>query len=696
MSIVQFIKLLLRNWKILILVPLVLSVSIWFFTRHQKKVYSSESVVYTGIASGYTLNGSSNADYFSTSNAFDNLLSLINSRETKEEVALSLISIHLYNTKHDPDLLSWDSYEQLKELVPENVRNQLVKSTLEETKAAVSKYMRSSENNVIYAAINSDNPYYSINALRSIQALRINSSDLIKVSYETNDAAICKHTLELLIEIFMKKHLMLREGQTSSVIAYFEKEVKSAFKRLDSCEQVFLDFNKQNDIINYYEQTKAVAGEKENLYALNHNLEMERNATEKAVAKVNEDLKGKVYQTIYGSDVLKLREQLADAYSKQAYIQVMGKEALGNQSLQLDSLKSLSSNLESRLQSSIGKLSAQYNTPEGIPVKSVLDEWVKTTLSFEQSKARLTIMDKRKKEFTEEYRKFAPLGAMLKKIERQISVAEQEYLELLHGLSMARLTQQSNELTSKLTIVDPPFLPLKPNPSKRIIMIVVGLLAGFVIVLGILLANFLLNKTLQQPGKALQKIGVNLLGIYPLMNGNKDFIRKANLRIMQQMLAKTSFGKKPVVIGVISNQKGEGKSTLLTMWQNELIRLNHTIQRLNWTEGKELAIDKAVDIVFLEFPALDSVILTKGRVPEMDQAILVCRANRIWTRIDHELLDIFTKTSAVVPLLVLNGVGVDFAEEYIGEVPKERSFFRTLIKRLVKLEFGNKKVIFNS
>ncbi|MCY7421241.1 MAG: hypothetical protein LH478_05790 [Chitinophagaceae bacterium] len=345
------------------------------------------------------------------------------------------------------------------------------------------------------------------------------------------------------------------------------------------------------------------------------------------------------------------------------------------------------------LQTSIQKLNVQYNTPEGIPVKSVLDEWVKSTMGFEQSKARLTIMDKRKKEFQEEYRKFAPLGAMLKKIERQISVAEQEYLELLHGLSLARLAQQSNELSSKLTIVDPPYLPLKPNPSKRILMLIVGVFAGFVIVLGVLLSKALLNKTLQQPAKALKKIGVPLLGIYPLLNTNKNFINKANLRIMQQLLSKIAFGKKPVVIAVVSNQKGEGKSTLINMWSNELTQMNYTVENLTWAVNTYFSPKPKTDLVFLELPALDSIILTKGRVPEVDHAIIVCRANRIWNRIDQELLDIFIKTANVSPLLILNGVGTDDAEDYIGEVPKERSLIRSFMKRLLRLEFGNRKLI---
>lgn len=696
MSIVQLLKLLLRNWKMLLLVPLVLGISVYYFTRNQKKVFLSETVVYTGIASGYSINGNNSADFFQTSNAFDNLLTIINSRETKEEVAISLLSSHLYLSKHDPNLLGWDAFAEIHELVPENIRRQLIKPGLEATRDAVATYMKTSENNLVYNIINSDNPYYSIKALQGIQALRINSSDLIKVSYETNDAAICKNTLELLVDIFMKKHRLLREGQTGSVIAFFEREVKAAFNRLDSCEQIFLDFNKKNEIINYYEQTKAVAGEKENLYALNHNLEMERNANAKAVDKVNNDLKGRNYQDIYGRNVIQEREKLADLYSKISLNNVFSRGGEDNQRRMIDSLQRATGPLEQNLQKSISNLSTQLNTPKGIPVKSVLDEWVKSTLNFEESKARLTIMDKRKKEFTEEYRKFAPLGAMLKKIERQIGVAEQEYLELLHGLSLARLTQQNNELTSKLTIVDPPYLPLKPNASKRMLLVIVGAFAGFVIVLGTLLANFLMNRTLQQPDKAFKKIGIPLLGIYPVINNNDNFLRKATLRIMQQLLSKLSIDKTPVVIGVISNQSGEGKSILIESWKKEMSILNYNVQAIKWSQGSYVNIDEKAHVVFIEIPPLENIVLTKQSLPALHKTIIVCRANRIWTKIDTDLLDIYSKTTETKPLLVLNGVSVDNAEEFIGEVPKKRSFMRSLIKKLAKLEFGNQKSLYRA
>jgi len=691
MRFIYFIRLILKNLLWLVLIPSIIAGSIFYFTRWEKKVYSSESVIYTGIASGYSLSGSTKADYFATSNAFDNLLSLINSRETRQEVALGLLARHLQIKKHDPALLSWSAYDELGKLVPAGIRIKLVKPTLEETIISLHQHMISGDTNLIYKLVNSDNPYYSLDAMANIKSERINNSDLIKISYYTNDAVICKHTLELLETSFIEKHRKLKEGQSESVVNYFETKTEEASVKLNKAEQRFMEFNKKNDIINYYEQTKAVAGERENLYALDHTLEMDKMASSKSLEKVNENIKGRLYQNEYGSAILKEREQLSDLYSKIAVGEIVGaKDASHHQ--EIDSLRNVAALLDKRLQKSVNNLYSQTNTPNGIPTKGVLDEWLKTTLQFEQSKARLTVMDKRKAEFQQEYRKFAPLGAILKQIERQINVSEQEYLELLHGLNTAKLTQQNNELTTKMNIVDPPYLPVKANTSKRKLLIVVGFMVGFILVLVFILAKALINQTLQHPERARKLVGLPLLGIYPLLNANPPFLAKANLRLIQQLLSRVDTTRMPVIIGVLSVQNKEGKSTMIDLFYKELTSLNYKVERQVWINSST-SFATTGDILLMEFPPLDSLLIKPGMLPPLNHTFLVCRANRIWSRVDKELLNLFNKTTGNQPSLILNGVDTVFAEEFIGEVPKRRFFFRSFIKGLVKFEFGNKKTI---
>ena len=698
--------------------------SIYYFTRNEKKVYSSESTIYTGIASGYDLNGTTKADFYTTSNAFDNLLSIIESRETKLDVLINLLTEHISLKNYDSTVLTWQAYDELQKLIPSEVKSQIVKPNFSDTRTTVANLIKKSNDNVLYKLIYSLNPYYSLEALKNIKSSRISTSDLIKISYETNDPYICKRTLELLEESFMRKNKILREGQTGSVVSYYENETKKAFSKLDSNEKMFLNFNKSNDIINYEEQTKAVATERSELYALNNNLEMDNSSSKSSLDKVNESIKGRNNLFSNGSDIVREREKLSNIYNKIALSELMNPD--GGTKKQVDSLKIIAQKTEGNLKTSLDKLYTDSNTPNGIPTKNVLDEWLKTTLAYEQSKAKLGVMGKRKKEFDQEYKRFAPLGATLKKIERQIGVSEQEYLELLHGLNMAKLTQQNTELTSKLNVVDLPYLPLKPNPSKRTMLVIVGFLAGFILILAFILANALINKKLLEPSRARKMIDAPLLGIYPLLNGeNPDFVKRANLRLIQQILASVDIHHKPITIGLLSIQPKEGKTTIINMIEEELLNLNYSVEKQLLTSNSSdhltnfspITIKEPIrktygismpnsfedflaerenkhrnikDFILIEFPSLEDIIVKPGLFPQLNSSILLCRANRTWSKVDKNVLSNFIKTTGNKPQFILNGVETDFATKYIGRVlNKQNSFF----EKFINLDFNNQKKI---
>jgi hypothetical protein len=44
-------------------------------------------------------------------------------------------------------------------------------------------------------------------------------------------------------------------------------------------------------------------------------------------------------------------------------------------------------------------------------------------------------------------------GATIKKIEREITVSEQGYLEILHGLNLAKLKLQDSEMSSNIKLL---------------------------------------------------------------------------------------------------------------------------------------------------------------------------------------------------------------------------------------------------
>ena len=216
-------------------------------------------------------------------------------------------------------------------------------------------------------------------------------------------------------------------------------------------------------------------------------------------------------------------------------------------------------------------------------------------------------------------------------------------------------------------------------------------MAGFILVLSIILTNSLINKTLQEPQRAKKLTGIPVSGIYPLLKASPEFLARANMRLAQLLLSQITNKQSPAIIGITSIEKSEGKTTLASVCEAELKRLGMTVTREVWNNGNQYA--QPTGILLLELPALENMIMVKGILPELTQVFLVCRANRVWHKKDQELISVFSRILTVPLQTILNGVDIDFAEDYIGEVNKPRTGIRSMIKRMVKFEFGNRRKI---
>ena len=96
-NLIHFLRLLQRNLKWMFVMAFIMAVAVFFFTRDMPKEYQSETEIFTGITSGMSIDNMDGAkmDFFAANNAFDNLINIIKSRQTIEEVGMRLLAEHL-------------------------------------------------------------------------------------------------------------------------------------------------------------------------------------------------------------------------------------------------------------------------------------------------------------------------------------------------------------------------------------------------------------------------------------------------------------------------------------------------------------------------------------------------------------------------------------------------------------------------
>ncbi len=607
MDINQLIKIFLKHVWLLITIPVLLALIVVYLTKNQSYTFESKTRIYTGIASGYSLDQTKRIDFFAANNSFDNLINVIKSRETLSEVSIRLIAQAMLLDGYDPIFLSKENFIELRKIVTTNVKDLVVKPIIpndslsyslafEQTVRNFMKYKSESDTNFLYNMLNYDYKHYSIKALNSnIKVQRIQSSDLIEIIYESDDPGISLQTLRILTSVFITNFKLLRENQSDAIVKYFEGQVLLSQQKVRVAEDKLLEFNTSNQIINYYEQSKFIASKKEDIEEYIQKERMKYSGAEEALKKLENKLQIQAQIQTVTEGIVGKRDRLVEITEKITINELYGERDTMSKS-QILILKNEAKKLEKEVNDEISQLYRYSNTIDGLPLSDILNEYLKNLVTFAEAKAGLQVLDTRKRDFQRNYEVFAPLGATLKRIEREIAVNEQEYLSLLHSLNVAKLQQQNEALSTNIKPIDPPYFPLSPKPSKRkILVLAAGLLGFLIIAFGILLTEYFDNsiKTCERAEKLTGlKFAVPMLKISGKYSSyNLSFINNRLVELLaQEIKFKLSSGandedllSSSKVITIFSTLEIEGKTFIINKLVNKFRSMGEKILYLNYS-----------------------------------------------------------------------------------------------------------------
>ena len=721
----EFLRLMRRHWLLLVLVPITTAVSIYFFSRFQDKKYKSETVIYTGIASGYKIEGGNNdsgGNWNATSTGFDNLLTLINSRDTRVEVSLRLLAWHLMtditnfvpqpgesatagitqNTFSVVSLINRglsNKPASSNQILPATLRAQLTGSTLDETLARVTAAYKKGPGSPVYKLVDSKFSVYSASALTDIIASRLKDSDLVQIEYTTTDPVTCQKTLEILTQVFIRKHKELFTGQNETVIGYFDKAAQKAYQRLQEAEQRLLAFHQKHNIVDYDKQIIASTDAKQLAIDKYNALEMQYAGAFSTLKSVEGTLGKRGVSNLKSQEIIRLRTQLSGLTSQISELEMVGNTVPGAPT-RLTNLKQQAEQVTNKMNEAVNSEYADSHSVRGVNVKDLLTDYTKNSLMVEDFKSQLSLMRKQKQDFAGEYNALVPLGAEIRKIRREVEVAEKEYLSQMEGLKQSKLSQQNGILASQLRVVDPPYLPTSTTGSKLLLLLIGGFLGSFLLTGAGVVTAGMLDSSLQNPAHAAAVTSFPVAGIIPKVKGtnfdSQSHAKRAENHLARHLLLKFQHKAnpiKPYVIGILSSQSAEGKTEVscnLAASLNEmgiktlsLFPNDHALQIIpnddtqfysplqGLTQGVTMAdiASKNVHsdaVIIIEFPALLEATYPASLLQDLDLILVAVRAERIWHQADKAVFqNIRTVTQAPIEI-VLNGVLPEYVSEFVG------------------------------
>ena len=712
MDIHKLIHLIGRNGKLLIIVPILAGILMFILTRNQTKTYSTKASVFTAITAKTSLEDldQTRVDFFATKAAYNNLLSVISSVDVIQETSLRLLAQHLVLDKPTYAIISDKHLSELKKIIPKEIKALIDKKSEEKTYRNLNSFLKQDKENFLYNLLNYTHAHYSVKAISSVKTEQLGSSDIIQLSYQSNDPGIAYQTLNILIKVFINKYGDLKKNQTNAVVEYFEKQLGTSSVLLSGAEDRLLDFNKSNNIVNYYEQTKHISSQQEKIEVMQQEILMEFKSAAAVLSRLEMESKVRFNVNLKTNDIMALRQMLIERNQQLANLEIFEGDSLF-QTSKAKKIKKEKAALESNLQSKIDSINVYKQNTDGVAIDVILNDWLKTVLDYESAKARLLAIDSKNLEFNKLFGKYAPLGAILKRIEREIDVKEKEYLEILHHLGLAKLKQQNEELLSNMKVLDSPVLPISPEPSKRKILIILMSLFGFIFTfLGIVISE-LFDSRIKSAKRFSQLTGLKVSAVHVGLVDHtvdiKSLITKGLKPVIESILeAKLkNIDGEPVIVQFFSNRHDEGKSKVIGSIALELDRIGcksmvlvfgddagdiPNSQAVSLKEAFDsksyldhIRTDNSVSIILVEIPALSVQIFNTSLFKTATLSYLIGDASRKWSAADAFLLEDLKNHAPNHLSGILNKVQPDNMDDVLHEIPKERSKFRKFIKNKI-------------
>lgn len=722
MNFIEFIRLVRRHLLLLIIVPIFMAVATYFFVRNSDHEFTSSTMLYTGLSTGISIEntGEVKKDQFVVNNSFENILNTIRSRETMREVSFRLLAKALVLTKADGKTINPKTFDELQKWVSADVRKAVVvPHNAAATYDRLTMAYKNGSPREIQWLFNEEKTPFSLKKLNEIKAIRKGNSDMIEISYTLNDKGLCENTIQYTLEVFMKKYKGLKVSETGNVVEYFQEQLANAKSDLNLAEDRMKSFRENGQILNYYEQTKALANKKEDITDEQSRLVGELDAADNALKKLEQKLAINREAFFRNTELLRQKDKIAELTA------TIAQNSLDPTSVDMQTLDYQVKNYERQLTTGVRNLYERTHSTENVQIKSLLESWLENMILVEKNKARVQVLDKRMGEIRKEYARFAPLGSGLSRLEREIDVHERAYIQILHDLNMALLRKQSIELSSNLDIMDSPMTT--ELPSKKIILIVLAGLIGFMGVLATIILLEVTDQTIKTMDRATLLTGLNAAGAMPVLVQNSAFQQRMSETLIGQIvtnfklkISSLAHQKTTPLILIASTQPNEGKSFLsekitehlekagarvLLIQPTDDMRTSYHEGHLRYPANKALSEIKGIhelisswidpneyDYCLLELPALLSGNIPTYLLRNAHLSLLAVSANRSWKKADKKAVNVLETYNIPVEMIV-NGVSWESLENQVAEKEISDPKFKQVFKRLIRFEFNRKELI---
>lgn len=700
------------RWYLVVL-PLIALVIAWFLTRNMERIYNTNTTIYTGMITGYNIEGGTGVAGGNAQTNITNLMLIVTTDNTIHEVALRLFArCMMYgNPDKDNNYISAQHFRELNNSVPADVKALINHNSESATYANLKAYEKPSQDNYLFGLLNY-HTYFGINNITSrLKVMQIDRSDIIDIGYSANDAGIAYNTLDILNEVFARQYQQLRFGETNNVIKFFEREVARLYRILCNAEDDLISYNISKRIINYGEQTKQLTILDAQQQTSDNDQLMNYTTTKALMDYLERQLGNRAKLIRANKDFTNQVRDISRIQSRISNLQLMSSEGGGNNAESQQELAKAQRDLQGATKRvkdlTLDIEAGTYSTETGVKANSLLTKWLDQVLLLEKTKAEMTAQDIMRQKLDRQILYYAPIGATLDRKDRHIGFIEGNYMEMLKALNAARLRQRNLQMTTAtLRVLNPPMFPMNAQPTNRLMILLGAFILTFILTSLYFLIIELLDRTLRDRMRSERITKIPVMGCYPKDSSlryrryNKTIADMSLRQLSKALLPHFKTGQQNV-LNLLSTDAANGKSFLAQELENYWVSLGLQVRRLAYDEDflaedskylmakdiKDLCPDILPDeIAIIEYPNLNDHPIAPSLLNLGTVNLMVTRANRTWKDVDAKALkEVEAQLENKDSLYMYLTEGSRYAvEEFVGQLPPYTKF-KNFVYRISQL-----------
>ena len=686
----------------LIIMPLIAMIVAWFSTRKMERVYDTNTTIYTGMITGYNLEGGSGVAGGQVLTNMANLMLLITTDVTVHEVSLRLFArCMMYgNPNKDNNFISAEHFRQLNSSVPPEIKALINHNSENQTYANLKAYERPSVDNFIFSLTNY-HPWFGINNMTArLKVLQLQRSDIIDIGYSANDPGIAYNTLDILNEVFARQYSQLRYGETTNVIKFYEREVAKLYRILTNAEDDLIRYNVEKRIINYDWQTRELSGMDSKLRETQSERFMNQATTKALMDYLERQLGDRAKIIKANKDFTDQVTDISRIQSRISNLRLMNSEGgTGIESqIELNKAEKMLQEATNNMRGLVKDIeSGSYSTETGVKANDMIGRWLEQVLLLEKTKAEVAAQDKIREDLDDQILYYAPIGATISRKDRHINFIENNYMDMLKNLNAARLRQKNLQMTTAtLRVLNPPMFPMNAQPTNRMMILLGAFMLTFVLTAMYFFIIELLDRTLRDRMRSERITKIPVMGCFPKESTlryrrfNKTIADMALRQLSKALLPHFREGQQNV-LNLLSTDAANGKSYIAQELENYWISIGLQVRRLTYDEDflaedsrfimandiKDICPDLLPnEIAIIEYPNLDDNSIPPSLLNMGTINLMVTRANRTWKDVDQKALkELQSQLKDQNTLFMYLTEAQRYAvEEFVGQLPPYTKF----------------------